>query len=366
MEYGLLLIFWYGILHAFGPDHLAAIADFSIGKSKKKTFFITLSFAFGHGVMLFVFAKVLEYYTLPDYITRYGDIISSSVILFMGLYILYMVISDKIHLDIHKHDGKEHIHIWFGRNHEHNNKVAVSAFTIGALMGIGGVRGMLVTLGLIQGQSIDLGMVFMFVLGVSVIFLSLGVIILYINQNLLNNLQNIRRVFATIGTVSVIVGTNMLFTGHSHAVMIEPQIKGLENHPHPHISNIEMDNAESLVASKAKSDMTYKQMMQRMGEAYNMMQRGILNQNKELVKLGAWMIDNHPAPKEKPWLIMEKGDQKAFKQTLISYNELLHKGTEKINEAIKKDDWYEINKEVFELSNSCISCHQIWKNKALK
>ena len=29
---GFLIIFWYGILHAFGPDHLTAIADFSIGK----------------------------------------------------------------------------------------------------------------------------------------------------------------------------------------------------------------------------------------------------------------------------------------------------------------------------------------------
>ena len=33
----LSLIFWYGILHAFGADHLTAIADFSIGKNKRKT-----------------------------------------------------------------------------------------------------------------------------------------------------------------------------------------------------------------------------------------------------------------------------------------------------------------------------------------
>jgi len=39
---GLLLIFWYGILHAFGADHLTAIADFSIGKDKAKTMLITL------------------------------------------------------------------------------------------------------------------------------------------------------------------------------------------------------------------------------------------------------------------------------------------------------------------------------------
>ena len=80
MELGILLIFWYGVLHAFGPDHLTAIADFSIGKSKKKTFLITSLFAIGHGVMLFIFAKILETTTISDEILGYGDVISSGVI----------------------------------------------------------------------------------------------------------------------------------------------------------------------------------------------------------------------------------------------------------------------------------------------
>lgn len=361
MELGLLLIFWYGILHAFGPDHLTAIADFSIGKSKKKTLFITIAFAIGHGVMLFLFAKILEYYELPEHITDYGDMISSLVILGMGLYILFMVFTNRIQLKVHNHEGKEHIHIWFGKEHQHDNTSTASAFTIGALMGIGGVRGMLVTLGLIEGQSVDLMLVLMFVLGVSVVFISLGVIILYINQNLLNNLQNIRKVFATVGIISVIVGTNMLLTPHSHAVMIEPQIEGLI-HAHPHQEIEKHNDAEHLVASKTKSDMTYKQMMQRMGEAYKMMQTGIINQNKELVKMGSWMIDNHPAPKEKPWSIVKDIDKESFKKTLMSYNELLHKSAKDINDALKKDDWIEINTQVYELSKHCISCHSVWKN----
>lgn len=36
MEFSFLLIFYYGILHAFGTDHLTAIADFSIGKTVEK------------------------------------------------------------------------------------------------------------------------------------------------------------------------------------------------------------------------------------------------------------------------------------------------------------------------------------------
>jgi ABC-type nickel/cobalt efflux system permease component RcnA len=211
MEVGYFLIFWYGVLHAFGPDHLTAIADFSIGKSMKKTMFITLMFAFGHGMSLFVFAKILETYDLPENVTAYGDVISSSVIIGMGVYLLYMVFSDKIHLNKHIHEAKEHTHIYFGKEHEHNDSVAsTSAWTMGALMGIGGVRGMLVTLGVLHGHSVDLSMVFAFIVGVSLVFVSFGGVILYLNKEFLTNKTNVRRVFTVAGLVSVGVGANML------------------------------------------------------------------------------------------------------------------------------------------------------------
>ncbi|WP_373036677.1 hypothetical protein [Sulfurimonas sp.] len=208
---GLLLIFWYGILHAFGPDHLTAIADFSIGKSKKKTMTITALFAVGHGLTLFIFAKILDTYNISESLLGYGDIISASVILAMGVYLLFMVFDDRIQLKKHNHHGKEHIHIWFGKNHEHdNNSDTASAFTVGALMGIGGVRGMLVTLGMVEANSVNMTMVFAFSLGVMVIFVGFGSVILYINKNLLNSKQNLKRVFATAGVISIVVGSNML------------------------------------------------------------------------------------------------------------------------------------------------------------
>jgi len=211
MEIGYIIIFWYGILHAFGPDHLTAIADFSIGKSMKKTMLITTMFAFGHGLMLFIFAKLLEVYELPEYVTAYGDIISSSVIIAMGIYLLVMVATNRIQLNKHIHNNKEHIHIYFGKEHSHNtNSSTASAWGIGALMGIGGVRGMLVTLGMLHGNSIEWTMVLVFVMGVSLVFLSFGASILYLNKQYLTNIINVRRVFATAGVISVAVGTNML------------------------------------------------------------------------------------------------------------------------------------------------------------
>jgi len=363
---GLLIIFWYGILHAFAPDHLAAIADFSIGKSKIKTVFITFAFAFGHGVILFIFANILEYYPISDHILEYGDTISALVILFMGLFILYMVFTNQIQLKVHTHDKKEHIHIWYGKEHTHNNKATYSALTIGALMGIGGVRGTLITLGAIEDQSVDFMMILMFIVGVSVVFLSLGVIIMYINQNILKNIQNIRGVFTTVGVISVLVGTNMLLTPHSHAVMFQPQIVGLEDHQHPHQEIEKYKNAEDLVQSRQKEDITYAQMMTGMGEALVMIQKGILTQNPLLVQNGVYLIDNHPAPNHKPWSIFPKDQQSNFKETLLSYDILLHKATSEIIESLDKKDWIEINKKTFRLSNHCVSCHSIWQNKTIK
>jgi cytochrome c biogenesis protein CcdA len=302
-----------------------------------------------------VFAKILESYKISDEILTYGDIISSSVILLMGFYLLFMVITNRINLKQHIHNGKEHIHIYFGKEHSHNNRDTASAFTIGTLMGIGGVRGMLITLGVIGDKTVDFSFVLLFTAGVMVVFIGFGVVILYINQNLLNNRQNIRRIFATVGVVSVVVGFNMLFADETSSVI----------HTHNNI-NSTISEADKLVNSKVKSDMTYKQMMQRMGEAYKMMHSGVINQNKELVKIGAWMIKNHPAPKDKPWSIVDKKDIDSFKETLISYDKLLHQSAKDINIALKGNDWIEINKKVYEISNHCISCHIVWKDKKLK
>lgn len=210
METGLILIFWYGMLHAFGPDHLTAIADFSIGKNRRKTLWITSLFALGHGLSLFVFAKILEHTQLSDDLLSYGDMISAIVIIGMGLYLLFMVFTHRIQLRKHMHDNEEHIHIWFGRTHEHNSVENGSSFSLGLLMGAGGVRGMLITLGAIQGNTVDFTMVGMFTFGVILVFIVFGLLILYVNQHFLDNLQNVRKAFAAAGLVSVIVGTNIL------------------------------------------------------------------------------------------------------------------------------------------------------------
>lgn len=211
MEAGLILIFWYGILHAFGPDHLTAIADFSIGKERRKTLLITTLFALGHGLSLFVFAKVLQHTEISEELLSYGDVVSAMVIMGMGIYLLFLVMTQRIQLSKHMHEGKEHIHIWFGRSHEHHDGIEnSSSFSLGLLMGAGGVRGMLITLGVVQGGIVDFSMVTMFTLGVMLVFIAFGMLISYVNNNFLGNLTNVRRTFTTAGVISLLVGTNIL------------------------------------------------------------------------------------------------------------------------------------------------------------
>ena len=208
---GFLIIFWYGILHAFGPDHLTAIADFSIGKDKKKTLMITTLFAIGHGTMLFIFAKILSTFIVDETILSYGDTISSTVIFLMGIYLLFMALTNRINLNKHVHNGKEHIHIYFGKEHEHSNRDISSAFTMGALMGIGGVRGMLITLGAINNNDVNFYLVLAFTAGVMLIFLFFGLFIMFINENLLKSKKQVRTIFAFAGITSIGVASSMLF-----------------------------------------------------------------------------------------------------------------------------------------------------------
>ena len=128
-------------------------------------------------------------------------------------------------------------------------------------------------------------------------------------------------------------------------------------------SYAEEKTAEQLVASKIKADITYRQLMEFMGNASSMMHEGIIRENKQMVKEGANIILNHPAPKHKPWSIMNKSDQEGFKKSLLTFDKILDLHAENTEKEAEKNNWLEANKAFNELSTSCISCHSMWKDK---
>ena len=213
MDFGLLIILYYGILHALGPDHLSAIALFSIGKNKKETFMLSLLFAVGHGTMLYLLALFVGQIA-NESILQYGDVISSAVIVLMGLYLIYLAITNKIRIDHHKHASDHHTHIYYKDAHLHDKGMLLS---LGLLMGVGGIRGMLVTLSIISHQNVGIEMVLAFIVGVSIVFLLFGYLIYLINENLIKSVNALRYGILTVGLLSVFIGTYNL-SGISHVV----------------------------------------------------------------------------------------------------------------------------------------------------
>lgn len=213
MDYGLLIILYYGILHALGPDHLSAITLFSIGKKKTETFMISLLFALGHGTMLYLLALFVG--EVADHsILQYGDTISSAVIVLMGIYLVYMAITNKIRIDHHAHDSDHHTHIYYKNAHGHDKGMIIS---LGLLMGVGGIRGMLVTLSIISHQQVGLEMVLAFIIGVSIVFLLFGYLIYLINSNLIKSVNTLRYSILFVGLLSISIGTYNL-SGVEHAM----------------------------------------------------------------------------------------------------------------------------------------------------
>ena len=125
-------------------------------------------------------------------------------------------------------------------------------------------------------------------------------------------------------------------------------------------------NADTLIASKKKADMTYKQLMEIMGSSLSMIQQGVIRENKQMVIEGASFILNHPAPRYKPWTIMKKSDQNDFKQSLLSYDETLDVHARRAMEEAKKENWLESSNAAHDLTNSCITCHLVWKSKVIR
>jgi hypothetical protein len=127
----------------------------------------------------------------------------------------------------------------------------------------------------------------------------------------------------------------------------------------------EGQSADQLVASKRQADMTYRQLMEMMGASLAMIQEGIVRENAELTKTAADMILKHPAPNHKPWTIMAEAEQAGFKQSLLSYDKMLDAEATKIAAAAAAGEWLAASPSAHELTNACITCHLMWRQKVV-
>jgi hypothetical protein len=129
-------------------------------------------------------------------------------------------------------------------------------------------------------------------------------------------------------------------------------------------ANAEEKTAEQLVAGKKKANITYRQLMEMMGSASIMIHEGIVRENPQMVRDGANLIVNHPAPNHKPWTIVAESDQAAFKQSLLIFDKIMDNQAEDTASQAEQGRWLDASTSAHALMNSCISCHAGWKAKA--
>ena len=198
----MLIIFYYGVIHALGPDHLSAITLFSIGKKKYEALLLSFLFALGHGITLFLLSLIIQYFAKGT-LLHYGDMISSVTIILMGLYLVYLAITNKICINQHHHDSQQHTHIYYKNAHFHDKS---TLFTLGLLMGAGGVRGALITLSIVSQKAVGAEIIIAFILGVSSVFLLFGYFIYLLNNKLNTSKNHLRYAMFSVGVVSLLIG----------------------------------------------------------------------------------------------------------------------------------------------------------------
>jgi hypothetical protein len=125
----------------------------------------------------------------------------------------------------------------------------------------------------------------------------------------------------------------------------------------------EVKNADELIKTMKKEDITYAQLMSGMSMAINNIQTGIISMNKMLVDRGIDFIRTHPAPKQKPWVIMDKKDREGFKASLVHFDKKMDDDVLLIEKAVAKKDWASAMDGLNTFQNTCISCHTTWKNE---
>src|SRR5271169_5217835 len=96
----LVMIFFAGILHGLGPDHLAAITAFGAvaGRDFRRITFFSIRFASGHALVIAVAALVAHFgrTALPLAWERGFDLAAAGVLLFTGVALLLALAMGKI------------------------------------------------------------------------------------------------------------------------------------------------------------------------------------------------------------------------------------------------------------------------------
>lgn len=118
---------------------------------------------------------------------------------------------------------------------------------------------------------------------------------------------------------------------------------------------------DDVLANKRKADITFAELMHIMHQATGMIFDGILFENRELVRTGANLLENHPAPSKGPGVAIIPSQREAFKNVMPSYDALFHGAVDRIEAAADKGNWQEAYAGYRDITDACVTCHAAWR-----
>ena len=101
-------MFFAGVLHGLGPDHLAAITAYGAasGSHFRRVTLFALRFAAGHAAVLVLFAVLGQFarFVLPAAWERGFEMTAGGLLLLSGAGLISAVLSGRLVLHSHPHD----------------------------------------------------------------------------------------------------------------------------------------------------------------------------------------------------------------------------------------------------------------------
>lgn len=207
----LMFGFLMGLLHACDADHLLTVSTLSAHKhSRLNALYVALSWAIGHGIMLFILGLGLLVFRW-EVAAQWQLIAERSVAVFlviMGVFVIYSVLTKRSH--VHAMHAKTIPTSITESEHRHESKSMV----VGAFHGLAGSAPVLALLPFLTINSVThaLGYLFLFSLGVLIAMLLCGGFFAGVMMMLKkHNAQFFQAGQLALGCLAVICGT-LLYT----------------------------------------------------------------------------------------------------------------------------------------------------------
>jgi cytochrome c biogenesis protein CcdA len=206
-----------GLGHSLDPDHIVAVSTLLCNnKSLRKSITSATVWGVGHSAVLFVVGLLVLTlsFVIPERVINLFDCAAGVLLIVLGAFVLRPLIAERIRLSqaagiTHTHShSHSHSHADHDREPAHLHKSALT----GALQGLGGSAAlMLVTVSTVN--SLEIGVVFIFLFGVGVILGMVGIACLVgsVIAYTASNLEKVHKIIkALTGSASIVFGVAII------------------------------------------------------------------------------------------------------------------------------------------------------------